>query len=124
MGKIKIYIKLVDGVLEYRDSETQHGKTITTEVNKGDNIIWTLDKCSGISEITKITINESTEFFSEGPEKLDFYEFKAEVSKKAKGQVTYDISYVTCGSSAIITGTPIKPMIKPNSEPPVIVVKP
>jgi hypothetical protein len=85
MGKIKIYLSLQNGELSYRDTEEHKGETITTTVNGGDSITWKLDQCSGIKDITNITIKGSKGFFSKGPEKKDFDNWKAEVSKKAKG---------------------------------------
>ena len=124
MGKIKIYIKLVDGVLEYRDSESQHGKSIITSVDPGDTVIWKLDKCSGISEITKVIINESTNFFSEGPEKIDFDEFKAEVSKHATGRVIYELTVVSCIKGEAPITLKFNANVAPRTDPPAIVVKP
>lgn len=96
MSKIKIYLSLVDGELNYRDSEEHKGKTITSSVDPGDKITWKLDQCSGIKAITGITIAGAKDFFKEGPQQKDFDSWKAEVSKKAKGEVSYTVTYETC----------------------------
>lgn len=122
MGKINIYIKLADGALEYRDSESQHGKTITTSVDPGDTIIWKLDKCSGISEIKNIQISGASGFFSEGPVKKDFAEWKADVSKKASGQVSYEITYEACINTETKTSTTFTTLLS-STKPPIIIIK-
>jgi hypothetical protein len=102
MGKVTIYIKLVDGTLMYRDSEDDKGHSIKTSVDPGDTIIWKLDKCSGISELTKLNILKAPkDFFSEKPKKIDFNEWKAKVSKKATGEVSYQPEYTKCESSTL-----------------------
>ena len=93
MGKVIIYIKLVDGQLMYRDDEHDHGHSIKTSVDPGDTVIWKLDK----SELTDIKILKGPKhFFSEGPKQKDFNEWKAEVSKKAEGTITYEPDYLAC----------------------------
>jgi hypothetical protein len=96
MGKIKIYLSLVDGELNYRDSEEHKGQTITTSVDPGDTITWKLDQCSGIKAITNIKVSGEKGFFKDGPEQKDFDSWKAEVSKKAKGEISYTVSYEAC----------------------------
>ncbi|MFT3739054.1 MAG: hypothetical protein QM786_09870 [Breznakibacter sp.] len=98
MGKITIYLSLKDGELDYRDSENHKGQTITTSVDPGDKIVWKLDQCSGIKEITNITINGPEDFFKEGPEQKDFDTWKAEVSKRATGEIEYSIEIECCES--------------------------
>lgn len=99
MGKITIYLSLKDGELVYRDSEDHKGQTITTQVDPGDKITWKLDQCSGIKEITNITIRGTKGFFKEAPEKKDFDTWKAEVSKKAKGEIEYVCEMEVCCSN-------------------------
>jgi hypothetical protein len=96
MGKIKIYLSLQNGELVYRDTEEHKGETITTTVNGGDSITWKLDQCSGIKDITNITIKGAKGFFSKGPEKKDFDNWKAEVGKKAKGEIEYVLEVEKC----------------------------
>jgi len=96
MGKIKIYLSLVEGELHYRDSEEHKGKTITSSVDPGDKITWKLDQCSGIKAITGIAIAGAKDFFKEGPQQKDFDSWKAEVSKKAKGEISYSVTYEAC----------------------------
>lgn len=97
MGKIFIYVKLVDGKLEYRDSEEHHGQKIVTTVDPGDEITWKLDKCSCISEIHDIVISGTKNFLHEGPIKIDFNEWWAKVnSPKIKGEISYTTIIHAC----------------------------
>jgi hypothetical protein len=94
MGKITIYIRLLaDGRLEYRDSEEHEGKTIETSVDPGDKITWTLDKDSGISDITGLNIVGTPGFMSKGPSKKAPDKWTAKVAKDATGEIAYYIFY-------------------------------
>lgn len=96
MGTIKIYLKLVDGNLEYRDTESHRGRTITTEVNPGDKIVWKLDQCSGIKELNDIHVSGSSGMFEHPPKKKDFDRWKARIGKGATGEVTYYFDITKC----------------------------
>lgn len=91
MSKIKIYIKLVNGVLEYRDTEQHEGKTIETSVDPGDKIVWKQDDNSGIDAITGITVS-NPEFFSKGPKQKDD-KWVAVVAESASGEISYTVEY-------------------------------
>jgi len=129
MGKVTIYIKLVDGKLMYRDTEEDKGRTIKTSVDRGDKVTWKLDMCSGIKEITDIKlIGVNKKFFSEGPKKKDFNEWKAEVSKDAKGEISYEPIYVSCEGNEIAASMKVKASEAESKvkgdEPPIIKVNP
>ena len=121
MGRITIYISLKEGILQYRDSEKHQGKTIDTSVDPGDKIIWTLDKNSGISDLSGINIIGSCKFLSKGPAKKACDKWVSKVSKKAKGEIEYEI-FVTASetktkksamaSKSAKEGTPSKIIIK------------
>jgi hypothetical protein len=96
MGKIKIYLSLREGELYYRDSEEHKGHTIDSSVDPGDSITWKLDQCSGIKAITNITVEGQKDFFKDGPDQKDFDSWKAEVSKKAKGEISYVVEVEKC----------------------------
>jgi hypothetical protein len=127
MGKISIYISLVDGKLVYRDTEQHHGKTIETEANPGDGIIWTLDKDSGITDLTGINITGPFGFFSKGPSKKAFDKWTAKIAKKATDEVSYAIFY----ASGKVEGKTAKTKLKSaataeqlkDEDPPVIKIK-
>ncbi len=118
MGKIKIYLKLVDGVLQFRDSEQHHGQSIKTAVNPGDSIVWKLDQCSGITDITGINPSAET-FFSEKPEKKDFDHWKAVISKKAKGDIYYmpTVTNCTCECKDSVVAEKAVSALKGNEPP-------
>lgn len=124
MGKITIYIKLVDGKLEYRDTEKHEGKTIETEANPGDKIIWTLDKDPGIKDLTGINIVGTPDFFSKGPAKKSNMEWAAKIAKKASGEVSYSIFYA---GNAVEASTKLKTatMVEntEDEDPPIIKIK-
>jgi hypothetical protein len=80
---------MVDGSIEYRDSEGHNGKTITTKVNHGSTIIWKLDKNPGITEITNITIKGEGSILKEKPIKVDFDHWEAVVADSGQGEVSY-----------------------------------
>ena len=94
MGKVTIYLSLKDGKLEYRDSEKHSGKSIKTKVKPGTRIIWTLDKKSGIADISGINIMGSCKFFTSGPAKKSCDRWVARVAKKASGEVEYEMFVV------------------------------
>lgn len=96
MGKVKIYVSLREGELYYRDSEEHKGHAIESSVDPGDSITWKLDQCSGIKEIKNITIVGEKDFFKDGPEQKDFDSWKADVSKKAKGEIAYVVEVEKC----------------------------
>ena len=107
MGKKTIYIKLINDVLHYRDSESDHGKTITTDAQPGDKILWTLDAESGINDITGINIiGDNPQFFGKGPSKKATDLWKAKIGHKVTGDVTYQLYYTSAsGTSAVKTAT-------------------
>lgn len=116
MGKIKIYLSLRDGELNYRDSEEHKGQTITTSVDPGDDITWKLDQCSGIKAIKNITIKGEKGFFKDDPERKDFDSWKAEVSKKAKGEISYVVDVEVC--ECCKEGGKVEKSSKPVGDPP------
>ncbi len=126
MGTIKIYIKLINNKLEYRDTEFHHGKNIETEVNPGDKIIWKLDQCSGIKEISDIAIAGDKSFFSKGPKMKDFDSWKAVVADTAKGEISYSVSGVSCYDKATFAVKSVKSgqaEILKDEEPPKLILK-
>ena len=96
MGRVKIYLKMVDGNLQYRDSEGHKGNTITTDIKHGRKIIWKLDRHSGISEISDITIKGDDGILKEGPKKLDFDRWEAIGSDSGKGELAYNVVVERC----------------------------
>ena len=129
MGKVTIYIKLIDGKLVYRDSEKDHGHTIKTKVRPGDKVTWKLDQCADICELTDIKITGSEDFFQKPPKQKDFNEWKASVSLKAQGEITYQPDYKDCGSCTeksatfSVTSTVEKSDVC-DEDPPTIIVDP
>lgn len=124
MGTIKIYIKLVDGKPEYRDTEMHRGRTITTEVNPGDKIVWNLDQCSGIKELKDLNIIGDTGFFQKPPKKKDFDRWNAKVSKTAKGSIEYKFDIEKCdGSEATIVARSMQSDTTREEDPPKIIIK-
>lgn len=93
MGTVKIYLKLQDGKLDYRDTEKHEGKTIISEVNPGDKVVWKLDENSGIKSIKDVSINGSAGFFNKGPKQKDAGKWNAKVAETATGEVSYNVSY-------------------------------
>lgn len=91
-----IYIKLNNGTLEYRDSEGHHGDTITTHAKHNGKIIWKLDQCSGISEITGIKIHGDTSILNGKPRKVDFNQWEARASDENEGEISYTVEVVKC----------------------------
>ena len=87
---------MVDGSLEYRDSENHHGKTITTHVKPGGTIIWKLDRNPGITEITNITIKGDEAILKEKPTKIDFDHWEAVAADKGDGELAYYIEVEKC----------------------------
>lgn len=96
MGRVKIYLKMVNGSLQYRDSEGHKGNTITTHVKPGGKIIWKLDRHSGISEISDITIKGDDGILKEKPKKLDFDHWEAIGSDSGEGQLAYNVEVEKC----------------------------
>lgn len=89
MAKIKIYLKMLKGELQYRDSEGHSGETITTHVKPGSTIIWKLDKNPGITEITNITIQGDESILKEKPKMIDFDHWEAVGADKGDGELSY-----------------------------------
>lgn len=91
-----IYIKLNNGTLEYRDSEGHSGTTITTHAKHNGKIIWKLDKCSGIAEITNIKIDGDINILNGKPRKVDFNQWQARASGEGEGEISYTAEVVRC----------------------------
>lgn len=89
MGKIIIYLKQSGGKFTYRDSESHHGQTITTNVDAGDIVYWKLDTDSGISDIRDIKVSGSEGFFRKGPVRDDYNKWHAVVNEPVSGEITY-----------------------------------
>ena len=100
MSVVKIYLRLVNGGLEYRDSEGHHGKTITTHLKPGNKIIWKLDRHSRISEIKNITIQGDDAILKEKPVKLDFDHWEAIGAGSGEGQLSYVVEVEKCKECA------------------------
>jgi hypothetical protein len=96
MSVVKIYLKLADGGLEYRDSEGHHGKTITTHLKPGSKIIWKLDRHSRISEIKNITLKGDDAILKEKPVKLDFDHWEAIGAGSGEGELAYNVEVEKC----------------------------
>lgn len=125
MGKVKIYLSIVDGTLYYRDSEDDHGHKIDSTVDPGDKVVWKLDKDSGIEEITDIKINGSSDFFSKGPTKKDSSKWKAVVSEQATGTIEYIVSTIPAceDNKSISTKSPIPKNCVETEDNPKISIK-
>jgi hypothetical protein len=91
-----IYLKLTKGQLEYRDSEGHQGDTITTHAKHNGKIVWKLDQCSGISEITGIKIHGDTSILNGKPRKVDFNQWEARASDEAEGEISYEVKVEKC----------------------------
>jgi hypothetical protein len=123
MGKVKIYLKLIGGILYYRDSETDHGVTITTSVDPGDTVIWKKDVNSGIKDLKSLTVSDPG-FFEYPPKKTILSSWKS-IVKASTGQVTYAVETVPPHTGAVVksaVGNNASQMNDPD--PPIIRVKP
>jgi hypothetical protein len=100
MAKLTIYLKQVNGHLEYRDSENHQGQTITSHVKPGSKIVWKLDKCSGITEINSITIKGDEAILNGKPRKKDYDHWEARAADKGEGEVSYIVNVVKCEKCA------------------------
>ena len=67
MSHLTVYVKRSKGQLQYRDSEGNTGDTITSHAKHDEKIIWKLDKCSGISEITGIQLKGDLDILNGTP---------------------------------------------------------
>ncbi len=125
MGKVRIYMKVIDGVINYRDSESNYGTSITTLVKPGDTVIWERDRNSGISKIEEVSVEGQESFFDKKPKKGFLTSWKASVRQDATGQVTYK-PYVKDNTAVKAefksTGETAKQLNDPDG--PVIRVKP
>jgi hypothetical protein len=121
MGKIKIYLSLLDGELFYRDSEEHKGHSIESSVDPGDSITWKLDQCSGIKAIKGITIEGQKDFFKDGPKQKDFNNWKAKVSKNAKGEISYLIEVEKCDCCDVANNNVVKKTVREPKPPKIIV---
>lgn len=93
MSHLTIYVKRSKGQLQYRDSEGNTGDTITSHAKHDEKIIWKLDKCSGISEITGIQLKGDLSILNGTPRKVDFNQWEVYTSGKAEGELTYAIEF-------------------------------
>jgi len=126
MGKITVYIKLIDGKLDFRDTEKHQGKTIESIANPGDKIAWCLDKDAGIIDLTGINIVGTLDFLSKGPLKKAKDKWTARISKKATGEIAYTIFYTPGTDLAKKTKTKAKSAVNfktTDEEPPIIKIK-
>lgn len=123
MGKIKIYMKLVDGVMHYRDNEQDHGTAITTKVDPGDTIIWKKDRNSGIKQIKRLIISGPDDFLTGKPKKGILSDWKASVSRDAKGEISYKpvINDTTIEAEFKAAGEPLA--VKSEPEVPILRIK-
>lgn len=96
MSHLTIYVKRSKGKLQYRDSEGNTGDTITSHAKHDEKIIWKLDKCSGISEITGIQLKGDLSILNGTPRKVDFNQWEVYTSGKAEGELTYAIEFEKC----------------------------
>ena len=100
MAKVTIYLKQVNGNLEYRDSEGHCGKSIVSHAKPGSKIVWKLDKCSGLTEITGITIKGDTSIINGKPRKKDFDHWEARAADHGEGEISYDVNVLKCENCA------------------------
>lgn len=111
MSKTVIYLKLVNGMLEYRDNEGHQGKSITSHVKYGGKIIWKLDRHSRISEITSITVSGDEAILKEKPKKIDFDHWEAVGADKGEGKLAYTLQVdgcKECGEDVLADGSGLK----------------
>lgn len=101
MGTIRIYLSIVEGKVQFRDSEKHKGRTIESIVDPGDKIIWKLDQCSGIKEISNISVHGTAGFLSKGPRRKDFDRWTGRVSMNAVGEIKYVITVLDCNDQSI-----------------------
>ena len=96
MNTITIYISMVDGKLNYRDSEGLKGEKITTNAKQGDKIIWKQEQGLRAKELSGILISGAKNFFKNSPKRKDFDCWEAMVSNTAEGEVYYKVSFDEC----------------------------
>lgn len=111
MSKTVIYLKLVNGTLEYRDNEGHHGKSITSHVKYGGKIIWKLDRHSRISEINSITVSGDDAILKEKPKKIDFDHWEAVGADKGEGKLAYSVQVdgcKECGEEVLTEGNGLR----------------
>ncbi|MCW3806020.1 hypothetical protein [Plebeiibacterium marinum] len=85
-----------DVILHLKDSEGhEHDKTITTLVNPGSKVTWTLMENSDIIEITGISPkNGSANIFSTPPQPVDgSKDWQAIVCDEQSGKESYNIDF-------------------------------
>jgi hypothetical protein len=97
MSEVIIYVSLNrKGRLEYRDSEGHKGEHIVTHAKHDCKIVWKLDKCSRISEITGIKLKGDLSILNGKPRKVDFNQWEVYASDKEEGELTYAIEFEMC----------------------------
>lgn len=119
MSKIKIYLRSVNNDNEKRlalfDTERNGAiNDLTTIAHPGDVIIWKLDKCSGIKNITNIfpKEKEGKVFRGENPERGFLGKrWKYRIPKDAEGDEAYGIEYTICDGTRLVVDPHIK--VKP-----------
>lgn len=77
---------------------------LITEVKAGDTIIWKLDCCSGIKNITRIYSKEKehTIFKSDPRKRLLCKGFKLQLGKEAEGKEKYTIECILHNNTELI----------------------
>lgn len=97
MSDTIIYVSLnINNRLEYRDSDGHKGENIVTHAKHDCKIVWKLDKCSGISEITGIKLQGDLNVLNGSPRKVDFNQWEVYTLGKEEGTFTYTIKFEKC----------------------------
>ncbi|MCR9254433.1 MAG: hypothetical protein NXI20_28725 [bacterium] len=101
MADVTIYLSLVGSTtqLHLSDSEGHSGDgTITTDVNKGDNVTWQIASGANISSIDSIYDKVAHNIFSSGPSSQSDGTWQGTVSGSASGSESYGIKYTVNGT--------------------------
>jgi hypothetical protein len=125
MKKVKIYLRSVESRPVEISPGSQKGKNclalydsnrngaiddLLTDVQPGSVVIWQLDRCSGIRNITRVYAENKSNIFRTEPRKRWICNgFKLNVSKDAEESKVcekYYIEYIPCNSKEPVTIDP------------------